>query len=125
MRTSKGRELSRHGNDLPCCARQRRRTRRYVLTSAKDSPSVALDGTPALESDHEMELARLLEEIPEGLRRELLLVLSVSDEERARIIGDLWARGRTTLADTLMDLQDDDILRLQLARLLRDAGSTF
>jgi hypothetical protein len=59
----------------------------------------------------------------EPAAREFLEVLERPDEERAALIGPLYARGNRTrwLAELLMDLEDDvgGIVRLRLADALR------
>jgi len=45
-----------------------------------------------------------------GLRRDLLLYLAATSEERARLIGELTSRN-PGIADLLIDLETDDDLR--------------
>jgi hypothetical protein len=56
---------------------------------------------------------------------ELLSVLERSDEERAALIGRLLAReGARWLGDLLVDLEIDEVSRLQLAEGIRVALSS-
>lgn len=57
--------------------------------------------------------------IPEPLRRDLLRLLTATSEEQARLIGELTQRN-PGMANLLIDLEADDLLRAQVeVELLR------
>jgi hypothetical protein len=70
----------------------------------------------------ELALVRKLKGLPTGARRDLLFVLQSPPESRARLIGPLHAREDTRdLAESLIDLEEDELLRWTVVALLAAA----
>lgn len=73
--------------------------------------------------DPDVVAAKVLAILGEPAAREFLQVLERPDEERAALIGRLFARGdrERRVAELLMDLEDDvgEIVRLRLVEALR------
>lgn len=65
--------------------------------------------------------AHRLSRLGAGARAELSALLSASEEARGEGIGRLHSRAETRdLAEVLIDLEADPVLRLQVLRTLRD-----
>jgi hypothetical protein len=63
--------------------------------------------------------------LPDGARCDLLFVLQSSPESRARLIGQFHAREDTRdLAESLIDLEEDELLRWTVVALLGAAEDT-
>jgi hypothetical protein len=68
----------------------------------------------------EDELVRKLRALPVGARRDLLRVLTSDPEVRADLIRQFYAReGTRNLAEVLIDLESDELLRDTVIALLR------
>jgi hypothetical protein len=67
--------------------------------------------------------SRSLRKLPVGVRADLLRVLTSSARVRADVIRQMYARDDTRdLAEVLMDLGTDDLLRAQVVQLLARIG---
>lgn len=56
-----------------------------------------------------------------GVRRDLLRVLTAPGGERARLIGQFFDRPDTrSIADVLIELEGDELIRLQVIELLEE-----
>ena len=67
-------------------------------------------------------LRERLDAIPPAARAELLRVLLLPDFERAGVIGEYWGNPRTrTLAELLIDLEEDRYARAVVVGMLREA----
>jgi hypothetical protein len=56
-----------------------------------------------------------------GIRQDLLRVLTAPDGNRARLVGELFARADSrSLADVLIELEGDELMRLQVIELLEE-----
>lgn len=64
-----------------------------------------------------------LRDLSPGVRRELLLVLSSPSNVRADVIRQFYERGKAELADVLIDLEADPVLRVEVVAALREAGA--
>jgi hypothetical protein len=72
---------------------------------------------------NEKALLALLSAIPAGTRRDLLKVLLADSEIRADLIRQMYEREDTrNLAEVLMDLESDDVLRVTVIGLLDQLG---
>jgi hypothetical protein len=62
-----------------------------------------------------------LKRVPAGARRDLLRVLTEGSHVRADLIRQFYEREETrNLADVLMDLESDDMLRMRVIELLEE-----
>lgn len=66
--------------------------------------------------------SRQLARLGPGARAELYRLLSAPSETRANVIGQLYSDTPTQeLADILIEVEADPVLRLEVLRLLRDS----
>jgi hypothetical protein len=75
------------------------------------------------------ELERRLQEAvalyPPAVRVQMLRVLSLADDARARRIGELYADNRTrSLAEVLIDFEQDSAARAAITGMLREGWGT-
>jgi len=67
-----------------------------------------------------MDAVERLRRLPLGVRRDLLKVLTANERVRADAIGKMWARADTReLADVLIDVESDEVVRLHLIEVIR------
>jgi hypothetical protein len=72
-------------------------------------------------SEYEALLREQLDRMGPAPRAELLHVLMLVDFDRANAIGDLWASPKTrTLAELLIDAEEDRLVRAMLVSTLRE-----
>jgi len=55
-----------------------------------------------------------LRTLPRPMREQLLRVLTAADADRANVIGQLWQRGQTGIAEALIECEGDEIARARL-----------
>jgi hypothetical protein len=59
--------------------------------------------------------------LPPAMRRDLLRVIMAPEPERAAAIADLWAqRPADTIAELMIDLEEDRGIALEIATVLKD-----
>ena len=66
-----------------------------------------------------MDLIRRLRQFPAGARADLLRVLTSPSNVRADVIRQFHERGEDGMVEVLSDLEADELLRLQVANVLR------
>jgi hypothetical protein len=68
-----------------------------------------------------VDLARHFDDLPMPARHDLLRVLTSDSRVRADVIRQLHDRGDEGMVDLLTELEADDLLRLQVIEVLREA----
>jgi hypothetical protein len=63
--------------------------------------------------------AKYFEGLPEGARRDLLSLLTSSSNVRADVIRQFHERGEAGMVEVLVELEADELLRLQVIEVLR------
>jgi hypothetical protein len=72
-------------------------------------------------AEYEVLLREQLDRMGPAPRAELLHVLMLPDFDRANAIGELWASPKTrTLAELLIDAEEDRLVRALLVSMLRE-----
>jgi hypothetical protein len=70
-------------------------------------------------------IARRLRRVPPAARADLLRLLESDDRVRADVIRQFYERpGGQAMAEVLMDLEQDEILRWRVVELLRDISDS-
>ncbi len=64
-----------------------------------------------------------LSKLTKSVRRDLLRVLTAESDVRADVVRQFHERGDDDLVDVLTDLEEDDVLRAQVADVLRQSLS--